>query len=115
MQRFAALSARAAATTATAWLAAARCDDEKRVFTIFLDVDGVLNSRATRDRGDAHRARGEAERARAAKSGNCERPCARQWAGRLCGRPAKGCCSRPRPLATPSEAVWRQRASHSRA
>ena len=53
MQRFAALSARAAATTATAWLAAARCDDEKRVFTIFLDVDGVLNSRATRDRGDA--------------------------------------------------------------
>ena len=44
MQRFAALSARAAATTATAWLAAARCDDEKRVFTIFVDVDGVLNS-----------------------------------------------------------------------
>ena len=52
MHRFAALSARAAATTATAWLAAARCD-EKEVFTIFLDVDGVLNSRATRDRGDA--------------------------------------------------------------
>ena len=43
MQRFAALSARAAATTATAWLTTARCDDEKRVFTIFLDVDGVLN------------------------------------------------------------------------
>ena len=39
MHRFATLSARAAATTATAWLAAARCD-EKEVFTIFLDVDG---------------------------------------------------------------------------
>ena len=41
MHRFATLSARAAATTATAWLTTARCDDEKRVFTIFLDVDDL--------------------------------------------------------------------------
>ena len=55
MHRFATLSARAATAYTTAWLAAARCDgtdDAKRIFTVFLDVDGVLNNATSRAAGD---------------------------------------------------------------